>query len=347
MTHLNGSLAENLEIYSEEALQEQDSLTSRENQAKKSRLLNFGLPDKPEVSDPAPDFSIEEDETLPSGDSLAGYFRSLGRYPRLSREQELDLFERYQAGDRASGMKHVNSHLRLVVKLAMGMGQQNGLDLMDLIQAGNIGLMRSLQRYSPEKGVRFGYYAAYWIKAHIWLAILDSARMVKIGTTQNQRRLFFNLNRMRQQRKALGLDADCSSLAAELGVSEAEVNSMDQRLAGKDQSLNIPTAEDSSVTRQDLLQDQSPEMENFLSRSQLNRIIREESGKIVSALSEKERSVLYDRLLSADPVTLREIGERFGVSRERMRQVESALLLKFREHLAKIGGSEDWLSVLE
>lgn len=294
------------------------------------------------------EFELDDEDATPVGEELlARYMRQLRRYPKLTREQELELHRRYREGDAASGERLVSSYLRLVVKLALAQGRHNGLEPMDLIQAGNVGLMRSLRKFSPDKGVRFGYYASYWIKAHFWIAILENARMVKLATTQNQRRLFFNLERVRRSREAQGLDASRAALARELEVGDHEVELMEQRLSGGDQSLDAPLTSESGFNRQDSLADECPLIEEQLGRKELSRVVRASVDRLLPDLDEKESALLRDRLLAAEPLTLREIGERFGLTRERMRQVESKVLAKLQSILKSHGACEEWLSLID
>jgi RNA polymerase sigma-32 factor len=202
-----------------------------------------------------------------------------------------------------------------------------------------------VRKFDPDKGIKFSYYAAFWIKAYILKYIMDNWRMVKIGTTQAQRKLFYNLNKERQRLQSMGFDPTTQALSESLGVSETEIDEMDQRLSRNDMSLDLPLGEDSDTPRMDLLPSLTPGVEETLVNEQISRLLLKNLRTIEPKLSDKERIILNERLLSDEPVTLREIGQRFGVTRERVRQIEARLLEKLREHLEnKVEGfSKDWI----
>ena len=279
-------------------------------------------------------------------DPLQLYLKEIARFPMLAPEEEYALAKRVQEdNDQDAAFKLVSSHLRLVVKIAMDFQRrwmQNGLDL---IQEGNVGLLKAVTKFDPEKGIKFSYYAAFWIKAYILKYIMDNWRMVKIGTTQTQRKLFYNLNKERQRLQTLGFDPSTEALSERLGVSEAEIDEMDQRLSKNDMSLNTPLADDSDATKMDFLPSLAPGVEESIANDQIVELPLNNIREIRSSLNEKEVAILDRRLLSDDPVTLREIGEEFGVTRERVRQIEARLMAKIREHLTdKVKDfSSDWV----
>ncbi|OIQ50167.1 RNA polymerase sigma factor RpoH [Pseudodesulfovibrio hydrargyri] len=279
-------------------------------------------------------------------DPLQLYLKEIARFPMLEPEEEYALAKRVQEdNDQDAAFKLVSSHLRLVVKIAMDFQRrwmQNGLDL---IQEGNVGLLKAVTKFDPEKGIKFSYYAAFWIKAYILKYIMDNWRMVKIGTTQTQRKLFYNLNKERQRLQTLGFDPSTEALSERLGVSEAEIDEMDQRLSKNDMSLNTPLGEDSDATRMDFLPSLSPGVEESIANDQIVGLLLDNIREIRSSLNDKEVAILDRRLLSDDPVTLREIGEEYGVTRERVRQIEARLMAKIREHLTdKVKDfSRDWV----
>ncbi|MCJ2166123.1 MULTISPECIES: RNA polymerase factor sigma-32 [unclassified Pseudodesulfovibrio] len=279
-------------------------------------------------------------------DPLQMYLKEIARFPMLEPEEEYALAKRVQEeNDQDAAFKLVSSHLRLVVKIAMDFQRrwmQNGLDL---IQEGNVGLLKAVTKFDPEKGIKFSYYAAFWIKAYILKYIMDNWRMVKIGTTQTQRKLFYNLNKERQRLQTLGFDPTTEVLSERLGVSEAEIDEMDQRLSKNDMSLNAPLGDDSDTTRMDFLPSLGPGVEETLANDQIVDLLLNNIREIRPTLNDKETAILDRRLLSDDPVTLREIGEEFGVTRERVRQIEARLLAKIREHMTDRvkGFSKDWV----
>ena len=272
-----------------------------------------------------------------SRDNLQVYLREVSSFPMLKPDEEHDLAVRVRDHqDADAAFRLVSSHLRLVVRIAMDFQRRWMQNVLDLIQEGNVGLMRAVNKFDPDKGIKFSYYASFWIKAYILKFIMDNWRMVKIGTTQVQRKLFYNLNRERQNLIAQGFDPDAAMLSQRLGVTEEQINEMDQRLAASDMSLNIPVGEEggNAATRMDFLPALGPGVEDSLASNEMADILRERIAEILPSLSEKEQFILQNRLLTDEPVTFREIGERYNVTRERVRQLEARLLEKIRKHIA-------------
>ena len=269
-------------------------------------------------------------------DSLHMYLREVGRFPLLKPEEEHELALRVRDhNDADAAFRLVSSHLRLVVRIAMDFQRRWMQNVLDLVQEGNVGLMRAVNKFDPDKGIKFSYYASFWIKAYILKFIMDNWRMVKIGTTQVQRKLFYNLNRERQKLIMQGFDPDAAMLSERLGVTEDQINEMDQRLASSDMSLNVPVGEDAGgATRMDFLPALGPGIEDSLAQDEIAGLVRSKLKTIMPKLNEKELYILQNRLLTDEPVTLREIGERYNVTRERVRQLEARLLEKIRQHLA-------------
>jgi len=269
-------------------------------------------------------------------DSLHLYLREVSRFPLLKPDEEHALALRVRDhNDPDAAFRLVSSHLRLVVRIAMDFQRRWMQNVLDLVQEGNVGLMRAVNKFDPDKGIKFSYYASFWIKAYILKFIMDNWRMVKIGTTQVQRKLFYNLNRERQKLIVQGFDPDAAMLSERLGVTEDQITEMDQRLASADLSLNVPVGEDAGgATRMDFLPALGPGIEDSLANDEIAGLVRSRLKTILPKLNEKELYILQNRLLTDEPVTLREIGERYNVTRERVRQLEARLLEKIRQHLA-------------
>jgi len=266
---------------------------------------------------------------------LKRYLDEIRRYPILEAEQEFLLGRRWREnGDRAAANRLVTSHLRLVVKLAFGY-RGYGLPMGEIISEGNVGLMRAVERFEPDRGFRFASYAIWWIKASIQEYILRSKSLVKMGTTSNQKRLFFNLRKIKSRIAAIG-DGDMhpqhvAIVAEELGVPEQDVIDMNRRLGG-DVSLNAPISEgiDSGML-QDRLVDEGPRQEQILVESQDAANGRKALAEALTLLSERERRIFAARRLAETPRKLEELASTFGVSRERVRQIEARAFEKVRK----------------
>ena len=269
-------------------------------------------------------------------DALYLYLREISKFPLLNAEEEHSLALKVRENnDPDAAFRLVSSHLRLVVRIAMDFQRRWMQNVLDLIQEGNVGLMRAVNKFDPNKGIKFSYYASFWIKAYILKFIMDNWRMVKIGTTQVQRKLFFNLNKERQKLIAQGFDPDSNALSQRLGVSEEQIDEMNQRMAFSDMSLNAKLDNDiDSATRMDLLQALEPGIEDSFASNEIVDIVRSRLKSILPHLNEKEQYILQNRLLTDEPVTLREIGERYKITRERVRQLEARLLQKIKKHFA-------------
>ncbi len=257
---------------------------------------------------------------------LSRYLDEIRKFPMLQPQEELSLATRWrQSGDTAAAHRLVTSHLRLVAKIAMGY-RGYGLPMNEVISEGNVGLMQAVKRFEPEKGFRLATYAMWWIKASIQEYILRSWSLVKMGTTANQKKLFFNLRKAKSQISALGegdLRPDqVKTIATRLGVEETEVIEMNRRLSG-DASLNTPFSADAdSGEWQDTLADHSASQETVLMEGEESDNRHKALTTALSVLNERERRIFAARRLADDPVTLEELADEFGVSRERVRQIE-------------------------
>jgi RNA polymerase sigma-32 factor len=269
-------------------------------------------------------------------DPLQRYLSEISRYPLLTREQEIELGRRVQEdGDPDAAYILATSNLRLVVKIAMEFQRTWMQNLMDLIQEGNIGLMQAVQKFDPYKNVKFSYYAAFWIKAYILKFIMDNWRLVKIGTTQGQRKLFFKLKKEKQKLIEQGFAPETKLLSSRLGVSEQEVRDMDLRLDGWDVSLDEPLKSDSDTERGDFFSSEAESVESQVARKEVETLLREKLRDFKKQLSERELDIFQRRIFTDTPDTLQEIGDKYEISRERVRQLEKNIVKKMRVFFEK------------
>lgn len=269
-------------------------------------------------------------------DPMGQYMAEVRRHPLLTREEEHALAVRWvEHGDTEAAKQLVTSNLRLVVKIAheYKRAYQN---LLDLVQEGNVGLIQAVKKFDPYRGVKLSTYSGWWIRAYILKFILNNWRLVKIGTTQNQRKLFFNLRKQRDRLKQEGIDPTPENIAAALDVSEAEVIEMDRRLAAPDMSLNAPLGsgdEDDGRTKMDVIEDTSDNPAAEVESSEFKDLLQEKLRRFGATLSGRELEIFRDRIVADEPITLQELGDRWGVSRERARQLEKRMVLRLREFL--------------
>ncbi|WP_309623817.1 RNA polymerase sigma factor RpoH [Novosphingobium sp.] len=286
--------------------------------------------------------------TLPSLSGEQGlnrYLAEIKKYPILTAEQEYMLAKRYaEHQDPEAAAQLVTSHLRLVSKIAMGY-RGYGLPVSELISEGNIGLMQGVKKFEPDRGFRLATYAMWWIKASIQEFILRSWSLVKIGTTAAQKKLFFNLRRMKKNLDAYE-DSDLhpdqvKKIATDLGVSEAEVVNMNRRMMmGGDASLNISFNEDGEGQWQDLLEDNGPLQDQLVEEAQEAGNRHALLTEAMDSLNERERHILTQRRLTEDPKTLEELSQEYGVSRERVRQIEVRAFEKLQKAMLRIAGEK-------
>ncbi|CAN2044779.1 RNA polymerase sigma factor RpoH [Candidatus Magnetomoraceae bacterium gMMP-13] len=272
------------------------------------------------------------DKAVIKFDPLQRYLGEISRYNLLTRDEERQLGTLVQEDeDPDAAYKLVTSNLRLVVKIAMEFQRIWMQNLLDLIQEGNIGLMQAVKKFDPYKNVKFSYYASFWIKAYILKFIMDNWRLVKIGTTQGQRKLFFKLKKEKQKLIDLGFDPKPKLLSKRLGVSEREIVDMDQRLNGGDISLDAPLKEDSDTERIEFLSTHSESVESQVAKKEMEAILHEKVYEFSKSLTERETVIFNQRIFSDTPVTLQEIGNQYSISRERVRQVEKNVIKKMKE----------------
>ena len=275
------------------------------------------------------------DKALVPFDPLQRYLTEIRRFPLLSREEEHRLAVEYKEyGNIEAAYKLVTANLRLVVMIAREY-QRAFKNLLDLIQEGNMGLMEAVRNFDPYRGVRFPSYAVWWIRAYMIRYIMNDWRMVKIGTTQAQRKLFFNLQKEKEKLEAEGLAPGPKLLAQRLNVKEDEVIEMEQRLGSRDLSVDVPMGDDDEATLLHFLPDQKQNPEEQFAEAQYRHLLREKMEQFAKGLKDKELVIFRERLLNEEPVTLREIGEKYGISRERVRQIEERVKKKLKTYLNK------------
>jgi len=268
-------------------------------------------------------------------DALQRYLAEIRRYPLLTREEEHRIAVEYkQFGNLEAAYKLVTSNLRLVVMIAREY-QRAFRSLLDLIQEGNIGLMEAVKNFDPYRGVRFPSYAVWWIRAYIIRYVMNNWRMVKIGTTQAQRKLFFNLQKEKERLEAEGFAPGPKLLAQRLNVKEGEVVEMEQRLASRDLSTDAPVGDDEGATLLSFLADQKETPEEHFAGAEYRRMLSEKMEEFSKGLKDKELVIFRERLLNEEPLTLREIGARYGISRERVRQIEERVKKKLKDYLGR------------
>lgn len=267
-------------------------------------------------------------------DPLQRYLAEIRHIPALTREEEHELAVRYfKFQDQRAGYRLVLANLRLVVMIAKEY-QRNVQNVLDLVQEGNIGLLEAVKQYDPFRGIRFPSYAVYWVRAYMLRYLINNIRLVKIGTTQAQRKLFFNLQKEKERLEAEGFVPEAKLLAERLKVKESEVIEMEQRLALPDLSVDAKVGgADDAADFHGLLPDQSANAEDVVVSEQFSEALREAVEAFKGQLEPKERAVVERRLFTEEPATLQEIADEFGLSRERIRQIENRLKERLKDFL--------------
>ena len=269
--------------------------------------------------------------------TLQVYLRELARYPLLSPEEEYQLaVEKEEEGSVSAAQRLVTSNLRLVVKIANEY-RNNQMNLLDLIQEGNYGLLQAVQRFNPYKSVKLSTYAAWWIRAYILKYLMDNRSQVKIATTAAQRKLFYNLKKETEKLLQQYETVETRLIAEKLDVREEDVEEMQRRLAGGEVSLDAPVGEDSTITRQEMIPDLSDSPEDSMARDEIYKIFTEYLEEFRQTLRGRDAEIFSDRMLNESPATLQQIGDRYGISRERARQLESRIFKNLREFVKSRG----------
>ncbi len=283
--------------------------------------------------------AIKEDGALVGADPVSRYLAEIRKYPLLTRDEEYKLAVRYrETGDREAAQKLVTSNLRFVVKIAMEYSKF-GARLIDLIQEGNVGLMQAVKEFNPYKGVRLITYAVWWIRGHIQEFLMRHYSMVRIGTTHNQRKLFYELQRSRDQLERMGMEAGLMQISGRLGISEDEVKEMSGRVLQRDVSLDKPVGDDGRTTVADLtVRESAAPADEIISHQEQLSLLQEQIEKIRPTLNAREVFILENRLLADEPLTLQQIGDKYGITREAARQLEARLIQKIR---GEMGARQD------
>ncbi|MBX3329857.1 MAG: RNA polymerase factor sigma-32 [Nitrospira sp.] len=286
---------------------------------------------------------VPELETGPRSDTTAvvpvtalqQYLAEVRRYPYLSKEEELQLFQEYLThGSREAAVKLIMANLRVSVSIAAEY-LHTGADHMDLIQEGNVGLMQAIKKFDPSKNVRFYAYAAWWSRAYILRYLLHTFRLVKVGTTQDQRKLFYNLKKEKAKLERDGFAPDTKLLADRLNVRERDVIEMDQRLGNWELSLDQPIGEDQDSTLLDVLPSHQEPADEQLADHQLKTLFRAKLAEFIKTLEERDEDILRNRILSDSPLTLDDLGDKYGITKERTRQLEARIIKRLRDYLKK------------
>ncbi len=266
--------------------------------------------------------------------TLFKYMQEVNNYKLLNNEKTIALILMYQKnGDQLAGNELITANLRLVVKIAGDFQKYWTTNFLDLVQEGNIGLIKAIKKFEPERGIKFSYYATFWIRAYILKFIMDNWRLVKLGTTQVQRKLFYKLNKEKKALEAQGVKPESHLLAKRLDVRETDIIEMEQRFNGPDLSLESPINPDSPTEHKDMLSENGPSVEDLAAKREIIEKIHNVLDKQKGSLCEREKVILEDRLLQDDSRSLKNIAEQFQISRERIRQIEARLLKKIGKSL--------------
>ncbi|MBU6481134.1 MAG: RNA polymerase factor sigma-32 [Nitrospirae bacterium] len=289
------------------------------------------LPDRPEPDGHTP---TDSHDVVPVT-ALQQYLAEVRRYPYLSKEEELRLFHEYRThGDRDAAVKLIMANLRVSLSIAAEY-LHTGADHMDLIQEGNVGLMHAIKKFDPSKNVRFYAYAAWWSRAYILRYLLNTYRLVKIGTTQDQRKLFYNLKKEKAKLEREGFAPDTKMLADRLNVRERDVIEMGQRLGNWELSLDQPIGEDQEGSLLDVLPSQQIPADEQLAQTQLQTLFRAKLAEFIKTLDERDEDILRNRILSETPLTLEDLGAKYSITKERTRQLEARIIKHLRDYIKK------------
>ena len=274
-------------------------------------------------------------KSLATSDPVSAYLSEIRKYPLLSKEEEQALTKKYyETKDPVAAQALVTANLRFVVKIAAEYSRF-GARMIDLVQEGNMGLMHGVREFNPYKGVRLITYAVWWIRGYIQEYLMKQYSLVKIGTTQNQKKLFYQLQKQKDELDALGKSPDIHLLSTRLGIPEDEVQVMAQRMSGRDVSLDRPVGDENSSSYLDFQKSANAAPDEEISKHEEMSHLNETIEKLRPTLSAREKIILEERILNDEPLTLQEIGEKYGITREAVRQMEARLLKKIKDHYGK------------
>ena len=277
-----------------------------------------------------------EERSLTPYDPLQIYLLEIKNFGLLTREEEMGLAIRVQEHkDPKAAYTLVTSNLRLVVKIAMDFHRYWTRSLLDLIQEGNVGLLQAVRKFDPYRGIKFSYYASFWIKAYMLKFIMENWKLVKIGTTQTQRKLFFNLAKERDKLISQGYDPEPRLLAERLDVKEKEIEEMSQRLGGGEVSLSAPVGENGKEVYGSFLPDPHASADEQLFEKQNRELLLRKLGEYRSKLSGKELDIFDNRIMTENPMTLQELGDKYRISRERIRQIQERIVKNIKKWLTE------------
>ncbi|HEV7555674.1 MAG TPA: RNA polymerase factor sigma-32 [Kofleriaceae bacterium] len=311
-----------------------------------SNAAAIDVGDEPDADVPVVEPKPSRGGSLARRDPMAAYMSETRRYPLLTPDEEHALAVKLvEAGDTQAARKLIEANLRLVVKIAYEYRRAHR-NLLDLVQEGNIGLIQAVGKFDPYRGVKLSSYAAFWIRAYILKFILNNWRLVKIGTTQAQRKLFFNLRKEREKLEQLGFQPTTALLAEKLDVPEKEVIEMERRLAAPEASLDAPLGsggdDEGTRTRLDYLPSDDDRPDHAVAQSEFSQLLRGKLETFAQTLEGREQAIFRERWLTEEPLTLQELGDRYNVSRERARQLEKRVLDRLKKYLeAEMGSAVD------
>jgi RNA polymerase sigma-32 factor len=277
-----------------------------------------------------------EERALVPYDPLQLYLYEIKKYKLLTKEEETELAIRVKEhNDEEAAYRLVTSNLRLVVKIAMDFHRYWTKSLLDLIQEGNLGLIQAVKKFDPYRGIKFSYYSSYWIKAYMLSFIMKNWKLVKIGTTQTQRKLFYNLAKEREKLIAQGITPETKLLAERLNVKETDIEEMTQRLGGGEVSINAPVGDGGKEEYSSFLPDDKMDIDEQLSEIEGRTVLLRKLDEYKKSLKGKELDIFESRIMSESPLTLQELGDRYNISRERVRQIQARIVSNIKKWLSE------------